>query len=244
MCNLYSLSNGSQTFSWENYVVFLSLFCLLAKVSLFPPCPTGKTLEIVHLPRGRSWRPGHSFFSVRFVKIIPIMILLATGRMWLLKMDLWKNSYPQKNTGRWMNPNPHPLLHRTYSLCKFNSRGYICVLKANKSESHNPRPQVPLHVPSRLLSWNFEIAEAELIWQGINLPQHLQSLYPAIAWPIEIQQQQVTRGKEVQLLKSRKMSFNPFETIPWNKMSFFLYVGLMNTIIISVAIITFYLLQQ
>lgn len=27
------------------------------------------------------------------------MILLATGRMWLLKMDLWKNSYPQKNTG-------------------------------------------------------------------------------------------------------------------------------------------------
>lgn len=126
------------------------------------------------------------FFSVRFVKIIPIMILLATGRMWLLKMDLWKNSYPRKNIGRRMNPTrPRPPLHRTFSLCKFNSRGYICVLKANKSESHNPRPQVPLHVPSRLLSWNFEIAEAELIWQGINLPQHLQS-ETAAAWPREI----------------------------------------------------------
>lgn len=89
------------------------------------------------------------FFSVRFAKIIPIMILLATGRMWLLKMDLWKNSYPPKNIGRWINPTPPPS-HRTYSLCKFDSRGYICVLKANKSESHNPRPQVPLHVPSRL----------------------------------------------------------------------------------------------
>lgn len=96
-----------------------------------------------------------------------------------------------------MNPKP---LHRSYSLCKFNSRGYICVLKANKSESHNPRPQVPLQVPSRLLSWNFEIAEAELIWQGINLPQHLQSLYPVIAWPMKTPEQEVTGGKEAQLL--------------------------------------------
>lgn len=32
------------------------------------------------------------------------MILLTKGRMWLLKMDLWKNSYPQKNISRWMNP--------------------------------------------------------------------------------------------------------------------------------------------
>lgn len=89
----------------RNNVVFLVLFLSRCQYkSTHPLCPTGKTLEIVHLPRGRSWRPGHSFFSVRFEKIILIMILLAKRRMWLLKMDLWKNSYPQKNISQWMNP--------------------------------------------------------------------------------------------------------------------------------------------
>lgn len=151
----------------ENFL----LFCLTANLnSSFPSCSTGKTFEIVHLPRGRSRGPGYSFFffPVRFVKIIPIMILLATGWMWLLKKDLWKNSYPQKTPAGGRS-------RRGYSLCKFNSRGYICVPQANKSESHNPRPQVPLHVPSRLLSRNFETAEAELIWRGINLAKHLQA---------------------------------------------------------------------
>lgn len=131
---------------WEHYVFCLSFLVYLPRF-FFSSSPTGKTLEFVHLPRGTSWRPGHSFFSVRFAKITPIMILLGTKKMWLLKMDLWKIVIP-KNFSLWVNLNPP--LHRSYSHCKFISRGCICALKAKKFESHNPRPQVPLQVPSRL----------------------------------------------------------------------------------------------
>lgn len=110
-----SFSDSSQTLSWENYVVFLLLFCLVANLN--PPPTTPPPPPLSH--RKDSWncsfterkklKAGTFFFSVRFVKIIPIMILLATGRMWLLKMDLWKNSYPQKNIGGWTNPSPSTL---------------------------------------------------------------------------------------------------------------------------------------
>lgn len=105
--------------------------------------------------------------------------------------------------------NPHtPYLTELIPSANSIQEATFVFLKANKSESHNPRPQVPLHVPSRLLSWNFEIAEAELIWQGINLPSTC-SLYPASARPIENTQQRVTKGKEV-LPKSRIMEFLHF----------------------------------
>lgn len=150
---------------------FLLLSCFAASLSPLPSCPTGKTLEIVHLPKGKSLRPGHSFFSVRFVKITLTMILLATRKMWLLKMALWKNSHPFRKTlvQGWN------YRHWTYFPCKCNSRGCICVLKARESESHNPRQELPLDVPRRLFTWNSKIAEAELIWQEINLHRHLQS---------------------------------------------------------------------
>lgn len=163
-----------QTSFWEKDV-FLSFFWLVA--SGRPPFVPQERLLKLFIYREEEVEGRDILFSVRFGKIIPIMILLATGRMWLLKMDLWKNSSPPEK--HWSVDESTSSLSRTYSLCKFNSRGYASVLKANKSESHNPRRQVPLHVPSRLLSWNFEIAEAELIWRGINRPQHLQSLCPA-----------------------------------------------------------------
>lgn len=135
-------------------------------------------------------KKNNPLFSDRFVQIIPIMILLATGRMWLLKTDLWKNSYPQKNTGG-LNGSVHnpPGLSPHLTLPPQDllplqipfKRLHICILKASGSESHNPRPQVPLHHPNRLLSWNFETVEAELIQKGINLLQHLQFLEPVIA---------------------------------------------------------------
>lgn len=73
-----------------------------------------------------------------------------------------------------------PLLQRVYFFYKINSRAHIRVVKASKSESHNPRPQVPLYVPSRLHSWNFEIVEAELIWWGGLICRAPAVLLPAI----------------------------------------------------------------
>lgn len=91
---------------------FFTLFFsyAVANASLPAPsfCPTGKTLEIVHLPKGRSWRTGHAFFfpsslslflflSVRFEKIILIMILLAAGK----KCDFLRWIYGKIVTKRW-----------------------------------------------------------------------------------------------------------------------------------------------
>lgn len=170
---LHADSCAAKTYSREIMLFFLSFFfCLVA--SIIPPTPfvPQESLLKLFIYREEEVEGQDILFSVRFEKIILIMILLVKGRMWLLKMDLWKNSDPQKNISRWMNPPAatttlfSPLLRWVSSLHKFNSRAHIRVLKARKSESHNPRPQVPLHVPSRLHSWNFEIVEAELIWQG------------------------------------------------------------------------------
>lgn len=92
----------------RNYVVFLQLFCLVANV-LPPPLfvPQERLLKLF-IYREEEVEGQDILFSVRFGKIILIMILLATGRMWLLKMDLWKNSYPQKNITPWMTPPPIP----------------------------------------------------------------------------------------------------------------------------------------
>lgn len=159
---------------YEKMMLFFLLFVSLP-VFFFSPCPTGKTLEIVHLPRGRSWRPGHSFFSVRFAKIIPIMILLATGRMWLLKMDLWKNSYPPKNIGRWINPTPLPATELIPSANSIQEATFV-FSRPTSLKVIIPDHKYHFTFPAGSFSWNFEIAEAELIWQGINQPQHLQSL--------------------------------------------------------------------
>lgn len=138
--NNISFCNNDQTFSWENYVVFLKLFLSHCQSSLFSCVPQERLLKLF------TYREEEVEGRDRFVKIIPIMILLARERMWLLKMDLWKNSYPaQKNMVSWWVPNPLRITDSTQELW---------VLKANRSESHNPRAQVPLHFPSRLLSWN------------------------------------------------------------------------------------------
>lgn len=90
----------------EKMMLFFSyFFCLVANVR--PPLLSHrKDSWNCSFTERKKLKARTFFFSVRFVKIIPIMILLATGRMWLLKMDLWKNSYPQKNIGRRMNPTP------------------------------------------------------------------------------------------------------------------------------------------
>ena len=121
---LCSFSNSSQTLSWENYVVFLLLFCLVANLNPphTPPLSHRKDSWNCSFTERKKLKAGTFFFSVRFVKIIPIMILLATGRMWLLKMDLWKNSYPQKNIGGWTNPSPpHPAAPSTELIPSANS---------------------------------------------------------------------------------------------------------------------------
>lgn len=183
-CRYCFYSCAAKIYSREITLFFLYFFCPLASISPPTPCVPQERLLKLFIYREEEVEGQDILFSVRFGKIILIMILLTKGRMWLLKMDLWKNSYPQKNicrrgmtTRRPHHPPPaavatlfHPLRQRVYSLYKFNSRAHICVLKASKSEIHNPRPQVPLHVPSRLHSCNFEIVEAALIWRGINLP--------------------------------------------------------------------------
>lgn len=115
------------------------------------------------------------FFSVRFAKIIPIMILLATGRMWLLKMDLWKNSYPPKNIGRWINPTPLPATELIPSANSIQEATFV-FSRPTSLKVIIPDHKYHFTFPAGSFSWNFEIAEAELIWQGINQPQHLQSL--------------------------------------------------------------------
>ena len=145
---------------WEQEVFFSYFSVLLPVLAFFIPLSHRKDSWICSFTERKKLKAGTFFFSVRFKKITPIMILLATGKMWLLKMDLWKIVIPKKQSLNGSKP-----LHRSYSLCKFILRVSVCVLKANKSESHNPRPQVPLQVPSRLPIWNLGTIEAELIWQ-------------------------------------------------------------------------------
>lgn len=158
---LHVNSCAAKTYSREIMLFFLYFFVWLPIEVHPPPLSHRKDSWNCSFTERKKLKARTFFFSVRFEKIILIMILLVKGKMWLLKMDLWKNSYPQKNISRCLTISP--LLRWLYSL---NSRAHIRVLKASKSESHNPRPQVPLHVPSRLHSWNFGIFEAELIWQG------------------------------------------------------------------------------
>ena len=209
MFNGNGFGNGGQT-PWENDFVFLLLLWVDANLSPLPPPPPPSSSH-----RKDSWNCSFTerkklkartfFFSVRFVKIIPIMILLATERMWLLKMDLWKNSYPQKNIGRWMNPTPNPphppippshYPNSTELIPSVNSIQEATFVFSRPTSLKVIIPDHKYHFtfPSRLLSWNFEIAEAELIWWGINLPQHLQSLEPALSWTMEIGGNPTTAG--------------------------------------------------
>lgn len=102
---LHADSCTAKTYSREIMLFFLYFFCLVASIS--PPTPFVPQERLLKLFIYREEEvEGQDilFFSVRFEKIILIMILLVKGRMWLLKMDLWKNSYPQKNISRWMTP--------------------------------------------------------------------------------------------------------------------------------------------
>lgn len=95
--------------SSEKIMLFSSHFSVsLPMLNLFPLLVPQERLLKLFIYREEEVEGQDILFSVRFVKIILIMILLATGRMWLLKMDLWKNSSPQKNIGQWMNPPPTP----------------------------------------------------------------------------------------------------------------------------------------
>lgn len=99
-CRYCFYSCAAKIYSREITLFFLYFFCPLASISPPTPCVPQERLLKLFIYREEEVEGQDILFSVRFGKIILIMILLTKGRMWLLKMDLWKNSYPQKNICR------------------------------------------------------------------------------------------------------------------------------------------------
>lgn len=93
---------------------------------------TGKKIDfcVCSFTERKSWRPIHSFSSVRFAKITSIMILLGKEKMWLLKMDLWKMAF-LKDAIWTILSSPQKF---SPSFIHFKRSVFVC-----KSESHNAR---------------------------------------------------------------------------------------------------------